>query len=378
MKSTEPKAEKRKGGVVRAYTLRLYPNPGKAKEAFGILLEQRTWLYEFVRQHMTTGEETWTTSTKGLGWTANRALRRAHAIVKAGRNSSIATGAWFNEPRYLPLIGDGTVEKSDTSTFDYWVKMTPGPRMPAKTHRGLKNALKRGGTLLKTCEIHQATQGWFYASVFVEFGKVEAEESTEYLGCDVGVNAGVARSDGYIGKSLRPLLNRTREKRAEQQRQGHCKSSLRSACKQTLDREARRAINVCLRGGKTLAVESLKITGNLQPSGSIGAWARQHFAKRCLDLAEVTGVAVIQVFPAYTSQTCPRYDFCHAENRRGIHFECRRCGYVAHADVVGARNVARKAAGRFSRWESEKAGIEIQDSLSKHPLGGVSRGLPYD
>jgi hypothetical protein len=68
MSAQTHEAAQRKGGAVRAYTLRLYPNPGKAKEAFGILLEQRTWLHEFVRQHMMTGEETWTTSTKGLGF----------------------------------------------------------------------------------------------------------------------------------------------------------------------------------------------------------------------------------------------------------------------------------------------------------------------
>lgn len=108
--------------AVRAYTLRLYPNPGKAKEAHGILLEQRAWLYEFVRQHMATGEETWTTSTAGLGEAANRALRRAKAMVKAGRHSSIATGQRFNAPRYLPLLGDGTVEPATGTTFDYWIK----------------------------------------------------------------------------------------------------------------------------------------------------------------------------------------------------------------------------------------------------------------
>jgi hypothetical protein len=56
MKPKTTEAATRKGGAVRAYTLRLYPNPGKAKEAFGILVEQRVWLYEFVRQHMATGE----------------------------------------------------------------------------------------------------------------------------------------------------------------------------------------------------------------------------------------------------------------------------------------------------------------------------------
>jgi transposase len=65
----------------------------------------------------------------------------------------------------------------------------------------------------------------------------------------------------------------------------------------------------------------------------------------------VTGVAVVEVHPAYTSQCCPRCEHVARDNRRGVAFRCVRCGYVAHADVVGARNIARKARGDFP-WKS--------------------------
>src|SRR4030095_16609352 len=126
----------------------------------------------------------------------------------------------------------------------------------------LKKALRRGGNLRPTCEVRQAQQGWLYARVFVEYEQPERQDSADVLGVDVGVNAGAARSDEYVVKDLYGILTRIKEKRAEQRRQGQVKSSIRSACKQYLDREARRAINVCLRGGKSLAVESLKTTGN--------------------------------------------------------------------------------------------------------------------
>ncbi|MDP3793313.1 MAG: transposase [Candidatus Uhrbacteria bacterium] len=346
-----------KNKAVRSYALRLYGNPGKVKETLGNMLEYRAWLWDYVVRYYDKGEDA-TESTKGKGLIANQAFKRVRGMLKAGRNSSIITGDWFNCPKRLPLLCDGTLEESKDSTWDYWVKVANGPRLPAQTHRALRNALRRGGKLVKTCEIRQAKQGGLYARVFVEHETPGKVESQDYLGVDVGVNAGVARSDGYVGKDLHPILKRIELKRAEQRRQGHVKSSKRSACKQYLDREARRAINVCQRSGKSLAVESLKTLGNLQPSGSIGAWARQHFAKRCLDLAEVTGVTTQEVWPAYTSQTCPRCDFQHKDNRRGTHFECKECGYVAHADIIGARNVARKATGTFPRREREKAGIE--------------------
>ena len=141
---------------------------------------------------------------------------------------------------------------------------------------------------------------------------------------------------------------------------------------QFLDHEARKAVNVCLRSGKSLAVESPNTLANLKPTGSIGAWARQHFAVQCSLLAEQTGVAILAVFPAYTSQTCPVCDHQDSKNRRGADFRCVRCGYVAHADVVAARNLVRRAAGTFPRRESEKAGIQTRDSLRIVPCGGVS------
>lgn len=360
-----------KNKAVRCYTLRLCGNPGKVEKTLGNMIEYRAWLWDYVSRYFKKGEDA-TESTKGRGWIANQAFKRARDILKAGRNGSIATGNQFNRPANLPLLCDGVLEESKDSTFAYWVKVANGPRLPAQTHRALKNALRQGGTLVKTCEVRQGKRA-LVARVFVEFEKPIPTPSRDYIGVDVGVNAGVARSDGYVGKDLHPILARIEQKRAEQRRQGHVKSSKRTACKQYLDREAKKVVTLAARAGKSIAVESLNTLSNLKITGSIGAWAKQHFAVRCLQLAELSGVAVEEHWPGYTSQTCPRCGFCHKENRRGIHFECLSCGFLSHADVVGARNVARKATGRFKRWESEKAGIETRDSLSECPSdGGVS------
>ena len=373
MKTPTSEAASTHGGAVRSYTLRLYPNPGKAKEAFGILLEQRAWLYEFVRQHMATGEETWTTSTEGLGWAANRALRRARAIVKAGRSSSIATGNQFNEPRCLPLMGDGTVEPSATLTFGYWVKMTPGPRLPAKSHQGLNKALRAGGTLMNTAEIAVDRKGRLSARVFVRFAIPETRDTGDYIGVDVGVNHGLYTSEGYQGKSLRPLLDKTKAKNAERRRQGHVHKlqSRRSACKQFLDREAKRLVASAKRGNKTLVMESSKALGNLKITGSIGAWARQHLGCRVSYLAEITGVAVREEWPAYTSTTCEVCGFSHKKNRCGTEFVCRQCGAIAHADALAARNLARRARGVFPMaGKNIKAAQQTRESrLTLAPQG---------
>ena len=52
------------------------------------------------------------------------------------------------------------------------------------------------------------------------------------------------------------------------------------------------------------------------------------------------GGQLIVVAPHYTSQTCPHCGHVSAENRKTqAKFLCLRCGFEAHADVVGAMNI---------------------------------------
>src|ERR1043166_5586650 len=93
--------------VIRAYALRLYGNPGKIKETLGIMVEYRAWLWDYIVRYYGKSEDA-TESTAGRGFLANQAFHRARGMLKAGRNSSIVTGEWFNRPNHLPLLCDGS------------------------------------------------------------------------------------------------------------------------------------------------------------------------------------------------------------------------------------------------------------------------------
>jgi IS605 OrfB family transposase len=60
--------------------------------------------------------------------------------------------------------------------------------------------------------------------------------------------------------------------------------------------------------------------------------------------ALISGVPVIKVDPAYTSQTCSKCGHCDRKNRNGSDFECRSCGHAMDADKNAARNIAAKGA----------------------------------
>lgn len=52
------------------------------------------------------------------------------------------------------------------------------------------------------------------------------------------------------------------------------------------------------------------------------------------------GVAVVYIDPRHTSKTCSRCG--HINNRNGLEFICKTCGYELNADLNGARNIEHK------------------------------------
>ena len=55
------------------------------------------------------------------------------------------------------------------------------------------------------------------------------------------------------------------------------------------------------------------------------------------------GGKLIEVNPAYTSQTCSQCGYCSPENRKSQSlFECQQCGYKANADVNAAYTLVQR------------------------------------
>lgn len=356
---------RRKRGAIRSYTLALYPNAGKAEAARYAIWWQTRCCLDYAHE-LYDEERNATRSTTGLGALPERGLKRARDLLRAGRASERVTGQVFERPRTVPVLSDALLSVSRRPGFPYWLKVSCGPHIPARTHRGLARALRNGAILRHDAELRIGRHGGLVAHVFVEYPRRDEVIRKDVVGVDVGINHGVTTSDGRCSRPLYPILKQHRERNAERRRQGHRTAGDRTAMKQHLDREARRLVTLACRGGKSIAVERLKTLGNLKPSGGIGGWARRHFGARVLQIAEVSGVAVIQVHPAYTSQTCLACGHVDRENRRGTAFRCTRCGYEAHADVLAARNVARKATGAFN-WERAKTGQQTRPPIAGHP-----------
>jgi IS605 OrfB family transposase len=102
------------------------------------------------------------------------------------------------------------------------------------------------------------------------------------------------------------------------------------------------------RTGRGIAVEELtgiraRVRLRKPQRATLHSWAFAQLGQFLTYKAQQAGVVVVQVDPAYTSQTCHACGHVDKRNRRSqAVFQCGRCDFVGHADHNAAHNIAAR------------------------------------
>ncbi|WP_423998293.1 RNA-guided endonuclease InsQ/TnpB family protein [Halorubrum trapanicum] len=124
-------------------------------------------------------------------------------------------------------------------------------------------------------------------------------------------------------------------------------------------------------GCDVIAFENLTGIRERMPNAKkFHAWAFRRLFEYVEYKAEVVGISVEQVSPAYTSQRCSKCGFTHENNRSTSDgqdvFECLKCGYSPHADYNAAKNIGLKYLR--SAQKSSGGGAPVNVRLNRGTL----------
>jgi IS605 OrfB family transposase len=221
---------------------------------------------------------------------------------------------------------------------------------------------------------------WLHVVVTVPAPKIEPTD--EVIGVDLGLTQPAVTSTGrFLGKKawrnvearrfkLRRMLQKAGTKSAKRRlkRMRRKQARFRRDCDHVLSKQI---IQAAPPGG-TVVLENLRhLRGRVKTrhgrqARRLHGWSFDQLRSFVEYKAEERGVTVSVVDPRATSQRCPSCGHVARNNRRSRSwFQCRACGYQAHADLVGARNVAAKYRALPSM--SGEGGLPVMQ-----PIAGVT------
>ena len=181
-----------------------------------------------------------------------------------------------------------------------------------------------------------------YATFIFEKKVPGVKEKGEIIGIDSGYKNLLTTSKGqFIGKGFDKTYEKIARKRQGSKAFKRALLERNNKMNESINKE------LDLADVKEIRAENLKglkkgIKGRFrkQFNNKYQRWVYRQALEKLERTCEENRVLFTKVPPAYTSQTCPVCHFRHKDNRRNERFQCLKCGYSEHADIVGAINIA--------------------------------------
>ena len=228
---------------------------------------------------------------------------------------------------------------------------------------------RRGGNPYEDCEpvkaVVKRTAGRWYATVCYKVAVATSQDDGSAIGVDMNVRQ-VADSDGTLHRMPNLRLLETKHKRHQRALSRKRKGSRRrERARRRLQRAARRLAQARKawqhRTSRTLADKAHTVVVEaLHPEAMTrkGKGGKRGLNREIRNtgwgglrqmIAYKAG-QIIEVNPAYTSQTCSACGVIDADSRRSqASFVCVACNHTQNADLNAARNILASATGATAR-----------------------------
>lgn len=239
------------------------------------------------------------------------------------------------------------------------------------------------------CDLARRKDGKWFLLVTVDLPDGGKTPTTDFLGVDLGVANLATDSDGqhHSGDALQAVrarqhaLRRSLQKAATgRRRRGLRPKNIRRKLKRLSGKERRFQTNENHRIAKSLVVKAkgtergialedlkgirVRIRFRKAQRAMMGGWAFHRLRTFIEYKARLSGVEVVLVSPAYTSQTCAACGHKDKANRpTQAEFRCVVCGHADHADVNAARNIRSIARADVNRPKVSERLLEHSSRL---------------
>ena len=212
---------------------------------------------------------------------------------------------------------------------------------------------------------HKDGDYYFHLTVSQELPDKKMENASTFLGVDVGINylAVASTTDKkckfFAGGEIKNQRNIYKNMRARLQSKGTL--SAKRVLERLTGKEKRLMtdVNHCIsKAIVKFAVENIVSVIGLEDLTGIrdrtnnklrkkqkylhNSWAFYQLQQFIDYKAKNVGIITEYVNPEYTSQTCCRCNHISKNNRNGLKFRCKTCGFDLNADLNGARNIEHR------------------------------------
>jgi len=258
------------------------------------------------------------------------------------------------------------LEPSDTPTFDFWLKISTlekgePVRVPLTLYCRAQEAVAQYPKLCAGVTLNKRDGRW-YATLVVEKSGRKPKATKQVKGIDIGMAAiGTTSTGEHYGQVSNELARRVEQQAATFKRKQKLNACLQkkgrspvSLANHQAEAFARNAIGRALNElvddlppEAPVAVERLNVKDmrfkSRQMNRRLRASQLGYIKDKLRFKLDERGIRYRSVQAAYPSQQCSRCGFVSELNRKTqAEFVCQQCGFVCHADVNAARNIAER------------------------------------